>query len=139
MLREIFFPGPLSEIEKLIVYRKIKKIGKEMILQMIESANNSDTHNSLRYLPTLTKVRKNKTDDFATFIISTIEEQEKELKYIPHQVSEVKDDVWHITLPTNYLGNYTRYWHKTDTKGEYLELYSLFIDKPALMEVICNY
>ena len=129
MHKEIFFPAQLSEIEKLIVWNKIKKLSKEMVLDMVETTD----------LPTLTKIRKNKTDYLSLSIISTIEQQEKEHRYAPEQISVKKDGVWHITLPNNYFGNYTRYWHKKDSRGEYIELYSLFTYKPALMEVIHAY
>jgi hypothetical protein len=138
MHKEIFFPGPLSEIEKLIVWNKIKKLGKETILDMIH-IDNPNIHDEFTNLPTLTKIRKNKTDYLSLSIISTIEQQEKEHTYAPEQISVKKDGVWHITLPNNYFGNYTRYWHKKDSRGEYIELYSLFTYKPALMEVIHAY
>lgn len=137
MQKEVHFPGQLNEIEKLIVWFKIKKISKEMVLNMI--ADSTDTKNESKCLPTLTKIRKNRTDDFATFIINAIQEQEKEYGYVPEQISKKKNGVWHITIPTNYIGNYTRYWHKNDFKGEYIELYSIFTYRPALMEVINNY
>lgn len=128
MEKEIHFPGQLNEIEKLIVWRKIKKIGKPMVLSMTESTN----------LPTATHIRKNSTDRCDIFIINTIKEQEKEHGYVPEQINKKHDGVWHITIPTNYIGNYTRYWHKQDTEGEYIELYSNFTDKQALLEVIHN-
>jgi hypothetical protein len=140
MLKDTCFAGSLSEIEKLIVWKKIKKIGKETVLDMIHTPkNNSDTHHEFTDLPTVTKIRKNKTDSFSLSIINAIEQQEKEYGYIPQQISEKKRGKWHITLPTNYLGNYTRYWHKTDSRGEYIELYSSFSCKPALLEAIYEY
>jgi hypothetical protein len=140
MQKEIVLPYPLSDIERLIVRNKIDKIGKDTILDMIHTPrNSSDTHNEFTQLPTVTKIRKNKTDCLSLSIIDAIQEQEKKHKYIPEQISEKKDGVWHITIPTNYFGNYTRYWHKKDSKGEYIELHSSFTYKPALMEVIDEY
>ncbi|HEX4069077.1 MAG TPA: hypothetical protein VHX42_03190 [Candidatus Babeliales bacterium] len=140
MYKDIFFPTQLNEIEKMIVYHKIQKIGKEMVLKMMkETINNPYTQDASTHLPTQLKVRKNKTDYFASFIIDTIEEQEKEFGYVPQQTSKKIKGIWHVSLPTNYLGNYTRYWHKKDFKGEYIELHALFTDTPALLEVIYNY
>jgi hypothetical protein len=139
MQKEIHFPGQLNEIEQLIVWRKIKKVGKPMILQMIQpTTDNSDATDESKSLPTLTKIRKNSTDNCDIFIINAITEQEKEYGYVPKQINEKIDGVWHITIPTNYIGNYTRYWHKEDAKGKYIELYSTFTDHEALLEVIHN-
>jgi len=140
MLKDTCFAGSLSEIEKLIVWNKIKKIGKKTVLDMIHTPrHNSDAHDEFTNLPTSTKIRKNKTDDFSLIIINAIEHQEKEYGYTSELIAEKKRGTWHITLPTNYLGNYTRYWHKKDFKGEYIELYSSFTCKPALMEAIYEY
>ena len=140
MLKDVFFPDPLTQLEKLILFYKIQKIGKNVVLEMIEVTNdNSNRTDESKGLPTRTKIRKNRDDHFAISIINAIKAQEKKYGYIPAQISEKKDGVWHITIPTNYLGNYTRYWHKEDNKGAYIELYSAFMYKPALLEAISNY
>jgi hypothetical protein len=139
MEKEVHFPGQLNEIEKLIVWRKIKKIGKPMVLSMIQpTTDNPDKKDESKNLPTVTHIRKNSTDRCDIFIINTINEQEKDYGYVPKQISKKKNGVWHITIPTNYIGNYTRYWHKEDAEGEYIELYSNFTDQQALLEVIHN-
>lgn len=140
MQEELHFPGQLNEIEKLIVWLKMQKISKKTTLDMLQPITDRGyTKDESKTFPTLTKIRKNSSDTLSLFIIQAIKEQEEEYGYVPEQISEKKDGVWHITIPTNYLGNYTRYWHKKDSKGEYIELYSSFIYKPALLEVIHNY
>ncbi len=138
MQKEVHFPGQLNEIEQLIVWRKIRKVGKPMILHMIQPTDTSNLIDESKSLPTLTKIRKNSTDSCDLFIINAIKKQEKKYGYVPEQISKKIDGVWHITIPTNYIGNYTRYWHKHDAKGKYIELYSAFTDQAALREVIDN-
>ena len=138
MQKEIHFSGQLNEIEQLIVWRKIKKVGNPMILHMIQPTDTSNLIDESKSLPTLTKIRKNSTDSCDLFIMNAIKEQEKEYGYVPEQISKKINGIWHITIPTNYIGNYTRYWHKQDAKGEYIELYSTFTDQAALREVIDN-
>ena len=145
----MWFKAQLSEMEKLIFLHKVNELGREAILNIIEkptkskknTKNNEDIKNN-EEIPCLiitTKIRKDQTDELATFIMNLIQQQETKYGYVPEQKSEKQDDVWHITMPTNYLGNYTCYWHKVDNKGEYIELHSTFTYKPSLMEILNNY
>lgn len=145
----MWFKAQLTEMEKLIFLDKVNELGREAILNIIEKPtkskktikNNKPTKNN-EEIPCLiitTKIRKDQTDELATLIINSIQKQETVYGYVPEQKFEKKDGGGHLTLPTNYLGNYTRYWHKEDTKGEYIELHSTFTYKPSLMEVLNNY
>lgn len=134
------FPDQLNEIEKLIVLHKVKKLSKPTCLNMIEQKkDHQDITYEAQCFPTNTKIYKSQTDNFALLIINSIKAQESEYGYVPKQISEKKDGVWHITIPNNYLGNYTQYWHKKDHKGEYIELHSTFTHKPSLLEVVISY
>lgn len=127
MQKEMHFKAPLSEIEKTIVLLKIKHASHKIDFNTIENF-------SIK-----TIIKKDRTDHFAASIIDAITEQEKEIGYIPEQISEKKDGIWHTTIPNNYIGNYTRYWHTKDDTGEYIELHSTFTYQPALVEVLNNY
>ncbi len=128
-MQNIHFKEQLSEIEKLIVLHKMKHASHKIDFN---AAHIFDA-------PIITKIEKDRTDDFATLIMETIKEQEKELGYVPEQISEKIDGVWHLTIPTNYIGKYTRYYHTKDFAGEYIELHSTFIYQPAVLEVLNNY
>jgi hypothetical protein len=135
MQKEIHFKDQLTEIEKSIVLFKMKHASHKLDFH----TTNNDTKEKLTSISIVTIVKKDRTDDFATSIIEAITEQEKKVGYVPEQISEKKDGVWHITLPNNYIGNYTRYYHTKDDAGEYIELHSTFTYQPAVIEVLNDY
>jgi hypothetical protein len=143
-LHSMWFPDPLSDIEHHLFAHRIQQLGKDTVTAMIEkvSKRKRSTHNATKSTPYFvidTKIRFNQEDTLSKLIINSITQQELISPYRSRTLVKKRKNEWHITLANNYIGNYSQYWYKKDSAGEYIEIQSSFTYKPALLDVLNLY
>lgn len=139
-------PRQFNEIEKQIFLKEVNRIGKEAALQQIQNTKDPERIDdglrcAIRFYPCFiitSQFRPSSHDSLTTLVMQTIADQEKKNGYIPEHIKKSNHLGISITMPNNFLGKYSRYYHKKDQNGTYIELKSTFDDKQSLLNILEN-
>jgi hypothetical protein len=137
----------LGPIEKQIFFKEVERIGKKAALRQIKETKDSklDTRDDRCHLTLfpcftlITHVNPQEKDAFSQLVVKTIKEKEEKKGYIPEHIEKITPNGVQVTMPNNFIENYTRYWHKKNHQNiPYIELLSSFTDKKVLLDVLRN-
>lgn len=136
----------LSEIEEEIFKQEVNRVGVKAITDQLstakprESISDEDFFGYVDYTCLTVKLQfytTQITDPLHQLIMDRIAKIEEKNGYIPEQLTTQDKDVGMIiTMQTNFLGQYTSYYHKTDENGPYIECICNFTQKQVLEKIL---
>lgn len=126
---------PLCPLEKEIFLRAIKHVaGEHGLSEILKELDNAQQNKES--VTIILKFHRTKIDEdeLTKQVYDIINFKDQAFGYIPHTIKKQGKTLPLHQRPTNYLGNYTRYWHKEDVQGPYIKCKSLFTS----IELLCD-
>ncbi len=112
----------------------IKEIGLARFLKKLERTRKDKESFDV----TLNFYIANTDDDLTNLIIETVTARELLYGYRPNSLKKHKDNLAFTSKANNYLGAYTRYWHRIDENGPHIRCTSTFTNIEILKELIAQ-
>jgi hypothetical protein len=127
--------APLSPEEKELFLSTVNHAGHSFFLDQLELAQES---NQGFYISLNLYLANTEKDPLTKSIVETITAQEQLNGYKPNNIKKHKDSLAYTYDANNYLGNYTRYWHRIDDQGPYIKCISTFTNLAALHQALAE-
>lgn len=140
----VFYPAfgmdlPLCTEEKQLFLWAVElasnEVGLSLIIEQIKLAQEND-----EVIYVTLKLYNDDSDKNPLFknIYEKVMLKDEAFGYIPHAIKKNGKTLPLNGKPTNYLGNYTRYWHKEGKHGPYISVKSKFKNIPLLQEALAE-